>query len=88
MKTNLQVTLEKQRKQDGIHSQRPMPPPPPPRRFLYLRETQFWRCEGGEGEEGGEEGEEGGEEEEKVSLLTHTTARGMGKKIYTNYKKM
>ena len=41
-------------KQDGIHSQGPMPP------------------------HRGEE--EGGGEEEKVSLLTHTTARGMGRK--------
>ena len=40
----------------------------PPRRFLYLRETS-WRCE-----EGGGEGEE-----EKVSLLTQATARGVGK---------
>ena len=38
---------------------------------MYLRETKSWRCE----EE--EEVEEG--EEEKVSLLTHATARGMGK---------
>ena len=37
-------------------------------RFLYLRVIKSWRCEeGGEGEE------------EKVSLLTHTTARGVGK---------
>ena len=44
----------------------------PPQRFLYLRETKSWWCEerGGEGEGG----------EEKVHLLTHTTARGMGKK--------
>ena len=48
-------------------------PPPTPRRFLYLRETQSWRWEGG-GEEGGEEGEG-----EKVSLLTHATASGVGK---------
>ena len=46
------------------------PHPPPPRRFLYLRETKSWRWEGG-----GEEGEG-----EKVSLLTHATARGVGKK--------
>ena len=37
-------------------------------RFLYLRETKSWWCE---------KGEEG--EEEKVHLLTHTTARGVGK---------
>ena len=48
--------------------------PRPPRRFLYLRETKSWRWEGG-GEEAGEEGEG-----EKVSLLTHATARGVGKK--------
>ena len=41
-----------------------------PRRFLYLRETKIWWCEEGEGEEGGEE---------KVSMLTHATARGVGK---------
>ena len=52
------------------------PRPPPPHRFLYLRETKSWRWEG----EGGEEGEEGEEEGEKVSLLTHATTRGMGKK--------
>ena len=52
---------------------------PPPRRFLYLRETKSWWC--------GEEEEEGeGEEGEKVSLLTHATARGVGKKyIILNY---
>ena len=44
-------------------------------RFLYLRETKSWWCEG----EGDGEGGEGGEEE-NVSMLTHTTARGMGKK--------
>ena len=43
--------------------------PCPPLRFLYLRETASLRCK-----EGGEE------KEEKVSLLTHTTTRGMGKK--------
>ena len=52
----------------------------PPWRFLYLRETKCWSCEedggGGEGGEG-EGGGEGGEE--NVSMLTHTTARGMGK---------
>ena len=41
-------------------------PPPPPQRFLYLRETKSGRWE---------EGEEG----KKVSLLTQTTARGVGK---------
>ena len=45
--------------------------PRPLRRFLYLTETKS--CKWEEGEEG--EGEEG----EKVSLLTHATARGMGK---------
>ena len=36
--------------------------PRPPRHFLYLRETKSWWCEeGGEGE--------------KVSMLTHATAR-------------
>ena len=55
-------------------------PCPPPRRFLYLRETKSLRCEGGEeGGEGEEEEEE--EEEEKVSLLTHATARGVGKNM-------
>ena len=37
-------------KQDGIHSQGPMPPP---WRFMYLRETKSWRWEeekGGGGE--------------------------------------
>ena len=53
-----------------------------PRRFLYLRETQSWWCQEEEGEEGkeGEEGEGGEGGEEKVHLLTHATARGMGKK--------
>ena len=37
-----------------------------PQRFLYLTETKSWKWE-----------EEGGEE--KVSLKTHTTLRGMGK---------
>ena len=42
------------------------PHPPPPQCFLYLTETKSWKLkEGGEGE--------------KVSLLTHTTARGVGK---------
>ena len=48
--------------------------PYPPWHFLYLRETKSWRW--GEEEEE-EEGEGGGE---KVTLLTHATARGMGKK--------
>ena len=43
-----------------------------PQRFLYLRETTSWWCEGGEEEEGGEG-------EEKVHLLTHATTSGMGK---------
>ena len=43
----------------------------PPRCFLYLRETKSWWC--GEEEEEGEEGK-------KVSLKTHATTRGMGKK--------
>ena len=43
--------------------------PPPPQRFLYLRKTKSWWCE-----------EEGGGEE-KVSMLTHATVRGMGKNI-------
>ena len=34
-----------------------------PWRFMYLRETKSWWCEG----------------EEKVSVLTHATARGVGK---------
>ena len=56
-------------KQDGIHSQGPTPP----QHFLYLRETKSWWCE----EEGGDgEGGEGGEE--KVSMLTHATTRGVG----------
>ena len=38
-------------------------------RFMYLRETKIWWCEG-EGEEGGEEGEE------KVHLLTHGSTFG------------
>ena len=53
-------------KQDDIHSQGPMPPHP--WRFLDLRETKSWRCE------------RGGGEDEKVHLLTHATARGVGKK--------
>ena len=44
----------------------------PPQRFLYLRETKSWWCEEG--------GEGGGE---KVSMLTHATARGVGKHIHT-----
>ena len=44
--------------------------PCPSWRFLFLRETNSWWC--GEGEE---------EEGEKVSLLTHSTARVMGKKL-------
>ena len=49
-------------------------PCPPPWCFLYLTETKSWKWEkgGGDGEE-----EEGGE---KVSLKTHATARGVGKK--------
>ena len=39
--------------------------PTPPQHFLYLRETKSWWCEG-----------EGGEE--KVSMLTHATTRGVG----------
>ena len=35
--------------------------------FMYLRETKSWWC--------------GEEEGEKVSLLTHSTARGMGKNM-------
>ena len=46
-----------------------------PQRFLYLRETKSWWCEGGGG--GGGEGEE----REKVHLLTHATARGVGKNV-------
>ena len=44
---------------------------PPPRRFLYLRETKIWWCEGGGGGGGGGEG--GGE---KVHLLTHGSTFG------------
>ena len=51
-------------KQDHITAKDPLPP----QRFLYLRETKRWWC--------GEEEEEG----EKVSMLTHATARGVGKK--------
>ena len=39
----------------------------PNRNVMYLRETNIWRCE---------------EREEKVSLLTHATARGVGKNLY------
>ena len=53
------------KKQDCIKVKDPCPP----WCFLYLRETKGWWCGEGEGEEG-----------EKVSLLTHATARGMGKK--------
>ena len=42
--------------------------PHPPRHFLYLRKMKSYRCEEGEGEE-------------KVSLKTHATARGVGKKV-------
>ena len=45
----------------------------PPWHFLYLRETKSWWCE----EEGGGEGGE-----EKVSILTYATARGMGKNVF------
>ena len=41
-------------------------------RFLYLRETKSWWCEG--------EGDGGGGGEEKVSMLTHATTRGVSKK--------
>ena len=41
-----------------------------PWRFLYLIKTKSWWCEEGRGEEGGGE--------EKVHLLTHATARGVG----------
>ena len=58
-------------KQDCITAKDPCPLPP--WRFLYLIETKSWWC--GEGEE--EEGE--GEEGENVHLLTHATARGVGK---------
>ena len=45
------------------------PHTPPHGIFLYLTETKSWKWEGrGEEEEG-----------EKVSLNTHTTARGVGK---------
>ena len=50
--------------------------PRPPQCFLYLRETKSWWCEG--------EGDGGGEE--KVSMLTHATTRGVGKN-YTWYLK-
>ena len=46
--------------------------PTPPWRLLYLIETKSWWC---------------GEGEEKVSILTHTTARGMGKKHSTIIRK-
>ena len=45
-----------------------------PQSFLYLRETKSWWCGEGEEEEKGEE-----EEGENVYLLTHPTARGVGK---------
>ena len=51
------------------HSERPRP------LFSVPKRNKIWWCE--EGEEGGEE--EGGEE--KVHLLTHATARGVGKNI-------
>ena len=44
-------------------------PCPPTWRFMYLTETKSWKWEG-----------EGGEGGEKVSLMTHASARGMGKK--------
>ena len=64
---NISPLLE-QKKQDRITAKNARPL----QRFLYLRETKSWWCEeGGGGEEGGQ----------KVSMLTHATARGMGKKV-------
>ena len=40
-------------KQDRITAKEPCPP----QRFLYLRETKSWWCEGGGGGEGGRRGE-------------------------------
>ena len=54
-------------KQDRITAKYPHPP----QHFLYQRETKSWWCEEG-----------GGGEEEKVHLLTHATARGVGKKMW------
>ena len=51
-------------KQDRITAKDPCPP----WHFLYPRETKSWWCEGVEGEV-----------EEKVSMLTHATARGVDK---------
>ena len=63
------VTGVEKKKGNKITSQRKTHTP---RRFLYLRETKSWWCEEGEG----------GGEEEKVSMLTHTTARGVGKNVH------
>ena len=48
-------------------------PHPTPWCFLYLRETKSWRWEGREGR--------GGRGGENVHMLTHATARGVGKNI-------
>ena len=53
-------------------------PCPPPTAFLYLRETKSWWCE--------EKGGEGRGGEEKVSMLTHATVRGVGKNTLYRYK--
>ena len=62
------------------HSKRPMPPTA----FSISKKNK--KCEGDRGG-GGEGGGEGGEREreEKVSMLTHTTARGVGKKKFNGY---
>ena len=49
--------------------------PCPPTEFSVPNITKSWKCEG--------EGEERGEEE-NVHLLTHTTTRGVGKKLLNN----
>ena len=61
---------EEEEGEEGKQDRITVKDPRPPWRFLYLRETKSWWC--GEGEE---------EEGEKVSLLTHSTARGMGKNM-------
>ena len=73
------------KKQDGIHCQRPTPPPTaffvPNINVLYLRETKLWRCGRGGRRRGRGRGGRGGRGE-NVHLLTHASARGVGKNMF------